>query len=93
MSRPGGSTQRARFVGGGRFAESASLVSAGHRLLVLTAEGELVVFEWQGGALRELRRYRVAETPTWAHLAVVGGLLLIRDSERLTAWRVAAEAQ
>ncbi|MEM1246878.1 MAG: PQQ-binding-like beta-propeller repeat protein [Acidobacteriota bacterium] len=80
-----------RFVGEGRFAESASLVSAGNHLLVLTVEGELLVLAWKGSTFREIARYLVAETPSWAHLAVSGDVLLIRDSESLTAWRVAPD--
>ena len=77
-----------RYVGEGRLAESASLVAAGEHLLVLTVEGELLVLAWADETLKEVARYRVAETPSWAHLAVAGDVLLVRDSEALTAWRV-----
>ena len=70
-----------RFVGVGRFAESASLVVVGEHLLGLTVEGELVVWDWQADSLKEIARYAVAETSVWAHLAVSGDVLLIRGRE------------
>ncbi len=87
--------------GEGRLAESASLVVAGENLLVLTVEGELIVFEWGGetdsaadGAsghsvgLVEVARYGVADASVWAHLAVTGDLLLVRSANALSAWRI-----
>jgi hypothetical protein len=34
-----------------------------------------------------LRRYTVTETPTWAHLAVVGDGILVKDAGSLTYLR------
>jgi outer membrane protein assembly factor BamB len=63
-----------------RFAENASIVHAGGLLLVLTTEGELHVFApREDGSLDRLRKHKVAESPVWAHLAVAGGRLLVKD--------------
>jgi len=61
-------------------------VAAGGVLALLT-DGELIVFEAGGAAFKVLRRYTVAETPTWAHLAVVGDGVLVKDAGSLAYLR------
>ena len=46
-------------------------------------EGELLVLDASAPRFQPLRRYAVAETPTWAHLAVVPGGVLVKDAEAL----------
>ena len=38
-------------------------------------------------AFKEIRRYTVADKPTWAHPAVVGDGLLVKDAESLAYLR------
>jgi outer membrane protein assembly factor BamB len=71
----------------GRQGESASLVSAGGAMLALTTEGEIVVFEAGGETFKVLRRYTVADTPVWAHLAVVEDGVLVKDAQQLAYLR------
>jgi outer membrane protein assembly factor BamB len=70
----------------GRDGTSASLVAAGDHLLLLTTESQLIVARLDPAAFREIRRYTVAASPTYAHPAVVRDRLLVRDDSRLTAW-------
>lgn len=67
--------------------DNASPVAAGGAILALVTDGELIVFEAGGAAFKVLRRHAVAETPTWAHLAVVGDGLLIKDAGSLAYLR------
>jgi len=72
----------------GRQAENASLVLAGNDLLVLTTQGELLVVPANPSAYSTAAAYEVADTPTWAHLAVIGGQILVKDQTRLAAWSI-----
>ena len=71
----------------GRIGENASLVVAGNAVLALTTEGELIAFEAGGPAFKVLRRYTVADSPTWAHLAVAGDGILVKDERSLARVR------
>ena len=51
--------------------DNASLVAAGDAEPGAGDGTELIVFEAGGAAFKVVRRYTVADTPTWAHLAVV----------------------
>ena len=56
--------------------------------LLLTDAGELDVLERQGERVVTLASYEVADTPTWAHPALSGQLILIKARSSLLAWRV-----
>ena len=70
----------------GRQGENASLVRAGSQLLVLTTEGELLVIPASPSGYQVTAAYEVADTPTWAHLAVAGNRILVKDQITLAAW-------
>jgi len=63
-----------------------STVSAGSCLFALTNDSELVVFKPDGKAYNEIKRYKVAETPIYAHPVVAGNRIYIKDQETLTLW-------
>ena len=63
-----------------------SIVSAGSCLIGLTNGSELVVFKPDGKAYSELKRYKAAETPIYAHPIVAGNRIYIKDQEQLTLW-------
>lgn len=68
----------------GRWAEHAHLVLAGERLLAWSSEGSLVVLSKE---LKEVARYDLAESGTWAHPAFAGRDLLIKDLATLRVFR------
>ena len=72
----------------GRAGTSASVTAAGKHLLFLTTESELIVAQPDRAAYRELRRYSVASTPTYAHLMLLPDSVLVRDAASLTRWSV-----
>ena len=80
-------TGKTLWLSDGRQGDNASLVAAGGAMLALTTEGELIVFEAGGEAFKVLRRYSVADTPTWAHLAVVEDGVLVKDERQLAYFR------
>jgi hypothetical protein len=79
-------TGRVAWKGPGRLGENASLVAAAGHLLVLTDGGELQVHRPAGPGLELLRKYRVANSPTWAHLAVGGGRIAIKDKTHVRVY-------
>jgi outer membrane protein assembly factor BamB len=70
----------------GRQAKNAALVASGDAVLALTSEGEMIVVSADGARFAPVATYSVAETATWAHPAVVGGLVLVKDLDTLTLW-------
>ncbi len=74
----------------GRAADNAALVRTGNVILALTTAGELIVFRDNPKQFELFARYKVAETPTWAHPVVLAGGLLIKDESKLTRWKLPA---
>ena len=70
----------------GRLGENASVTRIGDQLLVLSTTGEITIHEASGEALREVAKYKVAETPVWASPALSGNRILIKDLDTLAAW-------
>jgi hypothetical protein len=57
-------------------------------VLVLTSEGELVVFRASVEECVEVARWKVAEKGTWAHLAVTGNKFYVKDKEHLYCYEL-----
>jgi outer membrane protein assembly factor BamB len=72
----------------GREADNAGLVSARGVVLALTTNAELIVSSPSTAAFNEIARYDVADTPTWAHPALAGSQIIVRDADSIAAWRV-----
>lgn len=70
----------------GRAGANASLQSAGANLVVLTTEGELIVAKRNPAKFEELRRYKVADTQTWAQPVLLKDAVIIRTSDAVTRW-------
>jgi outer membrane protein assembly factor BamB len=80
-------TGRTLWLSEGRQGENASLVVAGGVVLALLTDGELLVLEAGGAAFKVLKKYTVADSPTWAHLAVVDDGVLVKDERSLAYFR------
>jgi outer membrane protein assembly factor BamB len=74
--------------GEGRLGENASLTDIGPALLVMSDSGELSVHQKSGPTLKEVMKYKVADSPVWASPAVSGAQVVIKDKTRLTLYRV-----
>jgi outer membrane protein assembly factor BamB len=81
-------TGKTLWKGEGRAGENAALVLAGHTLLAQTTDGEIIVGTVSGKGLAPARRYRVADSPTWAHPAATGNRILVKDEKTLAVWAV-----
>ena len=70
----------------GRGGDNAAIVHSGSLLFLLTDDANLIVARKNPKAYEEIRRYRVAESPTWAHPVVLGRQILIKDLHTLALW-------
>lgn len=60
-----------------------SVSSQPHFTFLLTDGAELLVARSGPKQLEVLKKYTVAESPTWAHPVLVGNLILIKDASTL----------
>jgi outer membrane protein assembly factor BamB len=70
-----------------RAAANAAFQRAGNYLLVLEADGELVVADASNkAALVPLKRYKVADADTWPAPSLSGNRIFVKDVSSLTLW-------
>ena len=81
----------AKWTTEGRGGTNASIQMAGPNLVVLTTDGELLVVRRSPDKYEELKRYKVAESETWAQPVLVPGGILIRDAVCAVAFVVARQ--
>ena len=72
----------------GRLGDNALLIAADGKLVAATTEGEFIVAPASGDRYAPERTYTVAESPVWAHPALLGDRLLVKDKTMLTLWRI-----
>lgn len=72
----------------GREGDNAAIVSAGSVLFLLASDAELTIARANEQKYEVLKKYTVAESPTWAHPAILGDAVLIKDASTLAYWRV-----
>jgi outer membrane protein assembly factor BamB len=80
------STGRTLWTTAGREGENASVVAAGDLLLLSTTNSELLVARANPAKFEELKRYRLAESAVWAHPAVFGRTIVVKDVDKLICW-------
>ena len=70
----------------GRQGDNAAIVAAGSVWLILTPDANLIVARQNDKAFEPLRKYSVADSPTWAHPVMMGRGILIKDATNLALW-------
>jgi outer membrane protein assembly factor BamB len=76
------------WTGDPRQGENAAMVIAGNTIFSLTNEADLIVTSASDYGRKVIKKYHVAEKPTWAHPMIVGNNILIKDETALAAWRL-----
>jgi outer membrane protein assembly factor BamB len=71
-----------------RQAGQAALVAAGSVVISLEQDGELVVIPMSQTTFEPVRRYKVADTPTWTPPVLSGNRIFVKDESTLTLWTV-----
>jgi len=69
------------------FGKYWSLVASGERILALDQRGVLFLIRANREKLDVLDRRKLTDAETWAHLAVAGDQLFVRELNALTAWQ------
>jgi outer membrane protein assembly factor BamB len=76
------------WTGPPRDGDNAALLASPTTLFALTPDGRLLIAKPTTKALNEIRRYEVADSPTWAHPVVLPDGILIKDLKSLARWSV-----
>jgi outer membrane protein assembly factor BamB len=79
-------TGATKWMGQPRQGDNAAIVAAGERLFLLKDDGELIVARAGANAFEPVRRYTVADSPTWAHPLILEKGVVIKDAESLAFW-------
>ncbi|MEM8933664.1 MAG: PQQ-binding-like beta-propeller repeat protein [Acidobacteriota bacterium] len=72
------------------FGKYWSMAVRGQSILALDEGGELLLVDHDREGLQLKDRHTVADTPTWAHLAITDDLVFVREQNALAAWRWSA---
>jgi len=76
-------TGKTLWTSNGREGDNAAIVAAGPLLFLLTDGAELLVARGDPKQFEVLKKYSVADSPTWAHPVIVGNRVLIKDASNL----------
>jgi outer membrane protein assembly factor BamB len=79
-------TGKTVWTGEGRQADNAAMIARGSTVFALTTNSELLVFEASASNLKQIAKYSVADTPTWAHPVLLGNRVLVKDEASLALW-------
>lgn len=71
------------WTGDPRQGENAAMLIAGNTIFSLTNDADLIVTSATNKAATALKKYKVANSPTWAHPAISGKRILIKDENSL----------
>jgi outer membrane protein assembly factor BamB len=76
-------TARTLWMGDPRQGENAAMVISGGLIFSLTNDANLIVTSATDKSATPVKQYSVASSPTWAHPAIVGRNILIKDESTL----------
>ena len=77
-------TGQTLWTSNGREGDNAAIVATGQFLLLLTDSAELIAVRRDAKQYEPVKKYSVADSPTWAHPVIVGNRILIKDASSLT---------
>jgi outer membrane protein assembly factor BamB len=76
-------TGKTLWTDNGRDGDNAAIVGAGQYLFMLTDGADLIVARNDPTRFELVKKYSVAQSPTWAHPVIVGNGVLIKDASTL----------
>ena len=79
-------TGKTRWNTRGREGENASMLGNGSWLLASTTDGTLVVARANPEKYDEVRRYQIAPSAVWAHPAITGTSIIVKDADKVICW-------
>jgi len=81
-------TGKTLWLSEGRQGDNAAILAGGGALFLLNTDGAMIVAARDAPAFKPLRTWKVAESATWAHPALVEGIVLVKDVDTLALWRL-----
>ncbi|MBX3277459.1 MAG: PQQ-like beta-propeller repeat protein [Acidobacteria bacterium] len=81
-------TGKTLWTSDGRQGDNASMLLAGDLILSLNSDADLTVLPTSAKIPQHLARYKVADSPTWAHPVIIGNRILVKDAQSLALWSV-----
>ncbi len=81
-------TGKTLWTGDPRQGENAAMLLAGDVIFSLTNDAELILTSAADKGANPIRKYKVADSPTWAHPAIAGKSILIKDENTLSLWSI-----
>jgi outer membrane protein assembly factor BamB len=81
-------TGKTLWLSEGRQAENAAILAGGGALFLLNTDGAMIVAARDAAVFKPLRTWKVAESATWAHPALAEGIVLVKDVDTLTLWKL-----
>ena len=81
-------TGEARWTTEGREGDNAAILAGAGLLFLLGDDAELTIARADARGFEPLKKYSLADSPTWAHPVVAGNRILIKDAESLALWSV-----
>jgi outer membrane protein assembly factor BamB len=76
------------WTGPPRSGDNAAMLDSSTTLYALTPDAQLLIAKPTAKGLNEIRRYEVAQSPTWAHPVVLADGFLIKDLKTIARWSV-----
>ena len=73
------------WLGPPRQGDNGALIAGQDFVFCQNTNGELIVISPNSDTYKELARYKISNSPTWAHPAIVGSTLLIKNLDTLSA--------
>jgi outer membrane protein assembly factor BamB len=70
----------------GREGANAAILNAKDALLILTNDASLIVAKKSAKGFEQVAKYSVADSPTYAHPAPMGKMILIKDDASMALW-------
>ncbi|MFC1783620.1 PQQ-binding-like beta-propeller repeat protein [Planctomycetota bacterium] len=69
-----------------RHGNFGSTLDVGSAILVLPNKSELIIYKPDGKEFSEIKRYKVADTATYAHPIISGNRMFVKDQDSLALW-------
>ncbi|MDX2150683.1 MAG: PQQ-binding-like beta-propeller repeat protein [Bryobacteraceae bacterium] len=70
----------------GRSGNHAALINAGPNVLIWTTQGEIIVLKKNTAQYEEAARYTLAQSSSYAHPAIAGSRIVIRDANSIAVY-------
>lgn len=79
-------TGKALWTSEGRQGENAALLNVNGVLFLLNNAGEMIIAKPSAKAFEPIAKYDVSTSATWAHPAIIGKQIIVKDTATLSSW-------